>query len=60
VKRAVHDGKIQKFRGALFVAIVKRACADRGVAIGQPLNWGRESIQLSVLDQQPPAGRANR
>jgi hypothetical protein len=60
VKRAAHEGKIRKTRGALFVAIVKRACADRGVAIDQPLNWGRENVQLSVLDQQPPAGRANR
>ena len=31
MKRAVHDGKIRKSRGALFVAIVKRACAERGV-----------------------------
>ncbi len=31
VKRASRDGKIRKTRGALFVAIVKRACADRGI-----------------------------
>ena len=31
VKRAVQEGKIRKSRGALFVAIVKRACADRGI-----------------------------
>ena len=38
VRRAVHEGKIRKSRGALFVAIVKRACADRGIplAFGQP------------------------
>ena len=60
VKRAAHEGKIRKTRGALFVAIVKRTCADRGVAIDQPLHWGRESSELSVLDRQPPAGRANR
>jgi len=30
VRRAVHEGKIRRPRGALFVAIVKRACADRG------------------------------
>ncbi len=34
VKRAVQEGKIRKSRGALFVAIVKRACADRGVMVG--------------------------
>jgi len=40
VKRAVHEGKIRKSRGALFVAIVKRACADRGMplAFGQPVH----------------------
>ena len=37
VKRAVQEGKIRKSRGALFVAIVKRACADRGVSIGGSL-----------------------
>jgi hypothetical protein len=41
VKRAVHEGKIRKSRGALFVAIVKRACADRGVVVTHPLNGGR-------------------
>jgi hypothetical protein len=35
VKRAVHEGKIRKSRGALFVAIVKRARSDRGVVVGQ-------------------------
>lgn len=60
VKRAAHEGKIRKTRGALFVAVVKRACADRGVAIDQPRHWGRESSELSVQHQQPPAGRANR
>jgi hypothetical protein len=35
VKRAVHEGKTRKSRGALFVAIVKRACADRGVMVGE-------------------------
>ena len=34
VKRAVQEGKIRKSRGALFVAIVKRACAERGVMVG--------------------------
>ncbi len=34
VKRAVAEGKVRKSRGALFVAIVKRACADRGVMVG--------------------------
>lgn len=34
VKRAVHEGKIRKSRGALFVAIVKRVCADRGISLG--------------------------
>ena len=34
VKRAVAEGKVRKSKGALFVAIVKRACADRGVMIG--------------------------
>lgn len=40
VKRAVHEGKIRKSRGALFVAIVKRACADRGMplAFGSPVH----------------------
>jgi hypothetical protein len=40
VKRAVHEGKIRKSKGALFVAIVKRACADRGMslAFGQPVH----------------------
>jgi hypothetical protein len=38
VSGAVHEGKIRKSRGALFVAIVKRACADRGIplSLGQP------------------------
>jgi len=40
VKRAVHEGKIRKSRGALFVAIVKRACAERGMSLtfGQPIH----------------------
>ena len=33
VKRAVHESKTRKPRGALFVAIVKRACADWGVKV---------------------------
>ena len=37
VKRAVAEGKIRKSRGALFVAIVKRACADRGAAVDYAL-----------------------
>jgi len=37
VRRAANEGKIRKTKGALFVAIVKRACADRGVAVGHPL-----------------------
>jgi DNA-binding transcriptional regulator YhcF (GntR family) len=41
VKRAAHEGKIRKSRGALFVAIVKRACADRGVVVGQALSGAR-------------------
>ena len=35
VKRAAREGKVRKTRGALFVAIVKRACADRGVVVKQ-------------------------
>ena len=35
VKRAEHEGKIRKSRGALFVAIVKRTCADRGISINR-------------------------
>lgn len=35
VRRAVQEGKIRKSRGALFVAIVKRACADRGVVVNE-------------------------
>ena len=40
VKRAVHEGKIRKSRGALFVAIVKRACAERGMSLasGNPVH----------------------
>ena len=34
VNRAVQEGKVRKSRGALFVAIVKRACAERGVIVG--------------------------
>ena len=43
MKRAVHEGKIRKSRGALFVAIVKRACGDRGIpiAVSQPLYASR-------------------
>ncbi len=39
VRRAVNEGKIRKSKGALFVAIVKRACADRGISLslGQPV-----------------------
>ena len=33
VKRAVRESKVRKSRGALFVAIVRRACADRGVVV---------------------------
>ena len=33
VKRAVHEGKIRNSRGALFVAIVKRGCAERGISL---------------------------
>ena len=40
-KRAVHEGKIRKSRGALFVAIVKRACAERGVVSSYALNGAR-------------------
>ena len=36
VKRESNDGKIRKPRGALFVAIVKRTCADRGVIVADP------------------------
>jgi hypothetical protein len=35
VRRAVREGKVRKTRGALFVAIVKRACADRGVVVSE-------------------------
>jgi hypothetical protein len=35
VKRAAREGKVRKSRGALFVAIVKRACADRGVVVSE-------------------------
>ena len=41
VKRAVHEGKIRKSRGALFVAIVKRACSERGVVSKYALNGAR-------------------
>ncbi len=33
VKRAVREGQIRKSPGALFVAIVKRSCADRGIPL---------------------------
>ena len=36
VRNAVRENKIRKTPGALFVAIVKRACADRGVVLGSP------------------------
>jgi hypothetical protein len=35
VKQAVAGGKIRKSRGVLFVAIVKRACADRDAIVGE-------------------------
>lgn len=40
VKRAAREGKVRKSRGALFVAIVKRACGDRGMSLtfGQPVH----------------------
>jgi hypothetical protein len=41
VRRAVHEGKIRKSRGALLIAIVKRACADREVVVGQSLSGAR-------------------
>jgi hypothetical protein len=41
LERAVHEGKIRKSRGALFVAIVKRACADRGAVVGQAFSGAR-------------------
>jgi len=40
VKRAVQEGKIRKSRGALFVAIVKRACADRSI----PMMHGSQPV----------------
>ena len=50
VKRAVHEGKIRKSRGALFVAIVKRTCAEReyGILVGT----------VPSLPALPPACRA--
>ena len=43
MRRAVHEGKIRKSRGAFFVGVVKRACSDRGIPMGlsQPLYAGR-------------------
>ena len=45
VKRAVHEGKIRKSRGALFVAIVKRTCADRGLPL-QPRPAAFQGVRL--------------
>jgi hypothetical protein len=36
VKQAVRERRIRKTRGALFVAIVKRDCADRGTLLERP------------------------
>jgi hypothetical protein len=33
VRQAVHDGKTRKSSSGLFVAIVKRACADRAMPL---------------------------
>jgi hypothetical protein len=41
VKRAVHEAKIRKPRGAFFVGVIKRACADRGVVVGQAFSGAR-------------------
>jgi len=35
VEGAAREGKVRKSRGALFLAIVNRACADGGVVVGQ-------------------------
>jgi len=53
VKRAVHEGKIRKSRGALFVAIVKRACGDRGIpiAVSQPLYASRFASSGSCANE---------
>jgi len=49
VKRAIHERKIRKSRGALFVTIVKRACADRGVMVRESLlASGRSFISRHV------------
>ncbi len=49
VKRAVNEGRIRKTRGAPFVAIVKRACADVGVSFGQIPNVGTSMRHLHQL-----------
>jgi hypothetical protein len=41
VRRDVHEAKIRRARGALFVAVFKRACAERGVVRGQALRTER-------------------
>jgi len=44
VKRAVHEGKIRKTRGAFFVGVIKRACADRGVVSSHALSGARSYL----------------
>ena len=39
---------------ALFVAIVKRACADRGVVVGHPFNGAQTLTGLHHVDKLPP------
>jgi hypothetical protein len=36
VRRAAHEGKISKSRGALYVGVIKRVCADRGFSLAPP------------------------
>ena len=46
---SVQEGKIRKSRGALFVAIVKRACADQGVVVDRSPVGARESRRFPSI-----------
>ena len=36
VKKVARYGRVRNAKGALFIAIVKAACSDRGISLAQP------------------------
>ena len=51
-EREINEGEIRKSRRALFGAIVKRACADRGIRLGDQ-TFPVLALQASNITQDP-------